>query len=121
MAANTGITEISKLLPRNAISNKMHLLLINGNLYQLQALIHLFNRFESHITAVSNKKDAIYVLKKCEFDLIVIDNHVLNIKNKNVSQLIQNTIADKSLVIIKSKKLEKQTSQRDIGDLHIYE
>ena len=101
MASYTGVRDISN----KAINEKTHLLLINGNLHQLQAQIHLFSRFESHITAVSNTQDALFVLKKGEFDLIVNDRQVLNINKKKISQIINNRTSDEPLFIIESKNL----------------
>ncbi len=105
MAGYIGVSELSNLLPNIAISEKMHLLLINRNLQQLQYQVQLFSRFESHITAVSNTQDALFVLKKGEFDLIVNDRQVLNISKKKIFQIIKNGTSAEPLFIIESKNL----------------
>ena len=105
MVSYTGVRDISNSLTNKAINEKMHLLLINRNLHQLQYQVQLFSRFESHITAVSNTQDALFVLKKGEFDLIVNDRQVLNINKKKISQIIKNRTSAEPLFIIELKNL----------------
>jgi len=109
MATYTRVSELSNLLENKGISEKTHLLLINKNLQKLQAQIRLFSKFESHITAVSNSQDAIYVLKKGDFDLIVNDNHVLKINNKIFSRMIKKRNSEKPLFIINASYLSART------------
>ena len=106
MAIYSGLSELSNLLTNIAISKNMHLLLINSNLHQLQYQVQLFSRFESHITAVSNIQDALFVLKKGEFDLIVNDRQVLDISKNKIFQIINNRRFAEPLFIIESKNLD---------------
>ena len=90
MATYTDVRELSNLSPNKAITEKMHLLLINSNPYQLQAQLQLFSKFESHISAVTNIHDALLLLKHGDFDLIVNDERIVDFNKNRISHLFKN-------------------------------
>jgi len=100
MSNSTGNGDMPNFDLEQAINDKTNLLLIKKNLTELHALVQLFDRFGSHITAVSNKRDALFVLKKGEYDFIINDTHVLDLNNKHIYQMIQkHSLAKPSLLI----------------------
>ncbi|MBC8181032.1 hypothetical protein H8E88_07905 [candidate division KSB1 bacterium] len=105
MITSTRFSELPGILPNKALSEKSHLLLINENLFQLQEQIHLFSKFESHISAVSNIHDALLLLKYGEYDLIVNDELVLDFNKKRILQIIKKRSSSEPLFIIKAKNL----------------
>jgi CheY-like chemotaxis protein len=87
------------------VSDKTNLLLINKNLTQLYMLVQSFSKFGGHITAVSNKRDALFVLKRGEYDFIIIDKHVLDLNNKLIYQMIQKSSLAIPSLLIESENL----------------